>query len=201
MAFYVLNTLKFDKPYALPIRESEKSGALFARIININNLSFLRDETLPLHVKADMIKWYRSSLMELRAVYTQIAKERQYYIQELFDIDIFDVRVSQKMLDLGNEINESDDPTDMVMKAAFPEIQEMYLSLLVQLFEKQQHTSQYPRQTLELLSDSLYSSVRRNMHWFDEDASSLIKQAMLTVIDSTSSRKIRNDYRELTEIL
>ncbi|MEA3461426.1 MAG: hypothetical protein U9R49_06070, partial [Bacteroidota bacterium] len=139
-------------------------------------------------------------LMELTAVYTQIGMERQYYVLELFDIDIFAVRVAQKMLDLGNEINESDDPADIVMQTDFPEIQKMYLNLLVQLFEKQQHTSQYPRLTLELLSDSLDSSVRRNMHWFDEDASALIKQAMLGVIDSTSSKKIRKDYRELTEI-
>ena len=200
-AFFVLNTLKYDKPYALPVRVSEKSGALFARIINIDNLSFLQDETLPLHVQADMIKWYGSTLMELMAVYTNIGTKNQYYILELFDIDIFAVRVAQKMLDLGNEINESEDPSDIVMQADFPEIQKMYLNHLVQLFEKQQHTSQYPKQTLELLADSLYSSVSRNMHWFDEDASALIKQAMLTVIDSTSSRNIRNDYIELTEIL
>ena len=64
-AFYVLNTLKYDKLKALPSRESEKSGALFSRMISIDNLAFLHDETLPLYAKADMIKWFVNTLMEL----------------------------------------------------------------------------------------------------------------------------------------
>jgi hypothetical protein len=200
-AFYVLNTLKYARPFALPARESEKSGVLFSRMISIDNLSFLKDDTLPLHAKAGMIKWFVNTLMELRVAYTNVGMKRQYNIRELNDIDIFRVRVAQKMLDLGNEINDSEDPSDVDMQSDYPEIQLMYLNILTELFEQQQHKSQYPEQTLELLSDSLSSSVRRNMLWFDEDASGMIKQAMLTVIDSTSSRKIRNDYRELIGIL
>jgi hypothetical protein len=200
-AFFVLNTLKYKQPKALPARESEKTGALFSRMINIDNLSFLEDETLPLYAKADMIKWFVNTLMELKVAYTIIGTKRQYYVRELMDIDIFRVRVAQEMLDLGSEINESEDPSDVVMQSDYPKIQLMYLNILTELFEQQQHTSLYPEQTLELLSDSLSSSVRRNMHWFDENASALIMQAMLTVIDSTTSRKIINDYRELTEIL
>ena len=200
-AFYVLNTLKYGKSKALPSRESEKSGAFFSRMISIDNLAFLQDETLPLYAKADLIKWFVNTLMELKVVYTTIGSNTQYYVRELMDIDIFRVRVAQKMLELGNEINESDDPSDVDMQSDYPAIQQMYLNILTELFVLQQHTSQYPEQTLELLSDSLSTSVRRNMLWFDEEASALIKQAMLTVIDSTSSRKIRNDYKELTEIL
>jgi Mg/Co/Ni transporter MgtE len=87
------------------------------------------------------------------------------------------------------------------MQSGVPEIQKMYIDLLAEVLGKQQHTSRYPKQTLELLSDSLSNSVRINMGLFDEDASEIIKQEMLTVIDSTSSRKIRNNYRELIEIL
>ena len=47
-AFYVLNTLKYEKPFALPAKDSEKSGILFSRMMNLENLSFLQDETLPL---------------------------------------------------------------------------------------------------------------------------------------------------------
>lgn len=200
-AFYVLNTLKYEKPMALPARESEKSGALFARMINMDNLSFLKDETLPLYAKAEIIQWYGSTLIELIGAYNLLAVERQYYIKELVDIDIFSVTVAQKMLDLGNEINESEDPNDIAMQSDYPLIQKMYLDLMADLFKKQQHTSQYPQQTLELFSDSLSHSVQRNMYWFDEEASVLIKQAMQAVIDSASSRKIRNEYGELIEIL
>ena len=200
-AFYALNTLKYQKPKALPTRDSEKSGVLFSRMISLDNLSFLQDETLPLYAKADMIKWFVNSLMELKVAYTTIGINTQYYVRELNDIDITRMRVAQRMLDLGKKINESEDPSDVDMQSDYPEIQKMYLNILSELLDKQQHTSQYSEQTLELLSDSLSSSVRRNMLWFDEDASALIKQEMLTVIESTSSRKIKKDYRELTEIL
>jgi hypothetical protein len=170
-------------------------------MINLENLSFLQDEILPLHEKAQIIMWWFDIYHGLNIVYTDFRMKRQYYIRELADIDIFGIRIAQQMLDLGNEINESDDPSDVAMQSDYPAIQKMYLNLLAELFEKQQHTSKYPEQTLELLSDSLSNSVRRNMGWFDEDASEKIKQEILTVIDSTSSRKIRNGYRELIEIL
>lgn len=200
-AFFVLNTLKYQNLKVLPSRESERSKVLFSRMISIDNLAFLHDETLPLYAKADLIKWFVNTLMELKVVYTTIGTERQYYVRELMDIDIFRLSVAQKMLDLGLEINESEDLSDVDMQSDFPAIQQMYLNILTELFELQQYTSLYPEQTLELLSDSLSASVKRNMLWFDEDASALIKQAMLTVQDHTSSRKIKNDCRELTEIL
>lgn len=200
-AFYVLNTLKYKNTKALPVRESERSGELFSRMISIDNLSFLQDESLPLHAKADRIKWFVNTLMELKVAYTTIGTEKQYYVKELMDIDIFRVSVAHKMLDLGKQINESKDPSDMVMQADYPQIQHMYLNILRELFELQQNESQYPQATLELLSDSLSASVKTNMAWFDSDASAMIKQEILTVIDSSSSRKIKKEYRELTGIL
>ena len=200
-AFYVLNTLKYEKPFVLPAKDSEKSGILFSRMMNLENLSFLKDETLPLHEKAQTIKWWLDIYNGLNMVYTNISMERQYYIRELVDIDIFGVGLAQKMLYLGNELNKSEDPSDVAMQSGVPVVHKMYIDLLAEVLRKQQHTSRYPKQTLELLSDSLSNSIRINMGWFDEDASEIIKQEMLTVIDSTSSRKIRNNYRELIEIL
>ena len=200
-AFFVLNTLKYENLKALPSRESEKSGVLFSRMISIDNLTFLKDEALPLYAKAEMIKWFVNTLMELKDAYTTIGSNTQYYIRGLMDIDIFRLRVAQKMLELGNEINESEDPSDVDMQSDYPAIQLMYLNILTELFELQQYTSLYPEQTLELLSDSLSASVKRNMLWFDDDSSERIKHAMLSVVESTSSRKIRNEYRELSEIL
>ena len=89
-------------------------------MMNLENLSFLQDETIPLHMKAQTILWWLNIYNGLIDVYTNVQMKRQYYIRELVDIDIFGVGLAQKML---------------------------------------------------------------------------------TVIDSTSSRKIRNNYRELIEIL
>ncbi|MCK5694554.1 MAG: hypothetical protein KAI08_16935 [Bacteroidales bacterium] len=200
-AFFVLNTLKYGNLKALPVRDSEKSGVLFSRMISIDNLSFLQDEALPLWARADMIKWFVNTLMELKVVYTTVGTERQYYVRELMDIDIFRVSVAHLMLELGQKINESNDPSDIAMNSDYPHIQKMYLDILSELLGEQQNTSLYPEQTLELLADSVSSSVRRNMEWFDKDASAYIKNGMLGVIESTSSRKIRTEYKELTDIL
>lgn len=200
-AFFALNTLKYENPKALPVRKSEKSGELFSRMISIDNLSFLQDETLPLWARADMIKWFVNTLMELKVVYTIVGTEQQYYARELMDIDIFRVSVAHKMLDLGLKINESEDPSDISMQSDYPHIQMMYLNIISELLEEQQYTSLYPQQTLELLADSLSSSVKRNMHWFDENASGRLKQSISTVLESTSSPKIKGEYSELIEVL
>jgi hypothetical protein len=199
--FYVLNTLKYEKPKALPTRGSDKSGVLFAHMISTDNLFFLQDPSLPLHVKADKMKWFVNILMELKVAYTLIGTEEQYYVREQMDIDIFRMTVAHIMLDLGQQINASEDPSDVAMQSDYPKIREMYLKMIKELLEKQEHASDYPVETLELLTDSLSSSVKRNMDWFDEPASLAIKQAMLGVIDHSSSRKIRSTYRDITEVL
>lgn len=200
-AFFVLNTLKYENPKALPARESEKSGEVFERMISLDNLAFLQDETLPLWARADRIKWFVNTLMELKVTYTLVGMERQYYARELMDIDIFRVSVAHKMLDLGLKINDSDDPSDMAMKGDYPHIRKMYVDIVSELLEEQQQTGQYPKETLVLLGDSLSASVKMNMHWFDANATNMIKQGMGDVIKSTSSRKIKSEYRELTKVL
>jgi hypothetical protein len=200
-AFYVLNTLKYENPKALPSRGSEKSGLLFSRMISTDNLSFLQDVTLPLHTKADMIKWFVNTLMELKVAYTIPGNADQYYIRELIDIDIFRLSVSHYMLDLGQEINASDDPSDAAMASDYPQIQQMYLDLLGELFTKQDYQAHIPLPTLELLSDSLSSSVKRNMHWFDQQAAASIGQTMQAVIENSSSQKIKENYQGLVEAL
>jgi hypothetical protein len=200
-AFYVLNTLKYENPKALPVRGSEKSGILFSRMISMDNLSFLQDVTLPLHAKADMIKWFVNTLMELKVAYTIPGLQEQYYVRELMDIDIFRLSVSHQMLVLGQQINESGDPSDAAMASDYPQIQQMYLNLLSELFSRQENTAHTPLPSLELLSDSLSSSVKRNMYWFDEQAASSLGKTMQTLIQGTPSRKIKDNYQELIEVL
>lgn len=200
-AFFALRKVKHEKPFALPIKESEKSGVLFSRMMSLENLSFLQDVTVPLHEKARIISDYINIHAELIDVYTNIRMKEQYYIPELVDIDIFGLGVTQKMLDLGTEINESEIPANVAMQSGFPSIQNVYLTVLTDMLGKQQYTSKYSEKDLELLTDTLSRSVQRNMEWFDEDASERIKHGMNAVIDSTSSRKIRDDYSTLIELL
>lgn len=200
-AFFVLNTVKYENPKALPVRGSERSGILFSRMISMDNLSFLQDVTLPLHAKADLIKWFVNTLMELKVAYTIPGLQEQYYIRELIDIDIFRLSVSHQMLALGQQINKSEDPSDQAMASDYPQIQQMYLNLLSELLGKHQNTTQIPLPTLELLSDSLSSSVSRNTHWFDDQASGTMRQMLNTASENSSSQTIKDNYQALVESL
>ena len=200
-AFYVLNTLKYENPSSLPASGSEKSGVLFSRMTSVKNLSFLQDDSIPLNAKADMIKWFVNTLMELKVAYSMPGSQEQYYIRELIDIDIFRLEVSHLMLDLGMQINASDDPSDRVMQADYPQIQNMYLNLLVELFEIQEYTSLVPEESLELLADSLSASVHLNKHWFDAPTREGIRQVIKKVINKSSSRKIIGEFNELMGML
>lgn len=199
--YAALLNLKLEKPYALPVKNSRRSGELFYRMISLENLSFLEDESLPLHEKAHRIKGFVNVYNDLIELYTNVLMKKQYYNPELVEIWIFGLGVTQKMLDLAEKINKSDVPADRRMASGYKSIQGIYLTGLMEVLRQQQYTSQYPVRDLELLTDSLSISVQRNMEWFDEDTSEQIKQAMRAVIDSTSSLKIKNDYLELIEIL
>lgn len=200
-AFLVLNTLKVQKPEALPSRSSERSAVLFKRMISKDNLSFLDDESLQLWTRADKIKWFINTMMELKVAYTLIGVEQQYYAGELMDIDIFRITVLHEMLALGQRINESENPSDVAMQADFPHIQQMYVDLIMELLEEQLKSEHYPRTSLELLSDSISASVRNNLDWLDKDAKGAIEEAMSRVMDQTSSRRIRLEYQKITELL
>jgi hypothetical protein len=70
---------------------------LFSRMISIDNLAFLQDETLPLHAKAEIIQFYGSTVIGLSNAYTYLGGGNQLYIRELADIDLFGGSVSKSV--------------------------------------------------------------------------------------------------------
>ena len=76
-AFAVLLKVKSEKPFALPIKDGQRSGVLFYRMISLENLSFLQDESLPLHEKAIRIKGILNIYDELIDIYTNIRMKKQ----------------------------------------------------------------------------------------------------------------------------
>jgi hypothetical protein len=199
--FGVLKNLKIEEPFALPVKESQKSNALFYRMISLENLGFLQDESLPLHEKAQRIKGYLGVFEDLADLYTNMLMKEQYYNPELVEIWIFGLNVTEKMVELAEQINESELPDDQKLARGYYMIREIYQLVVLDILKHQQYTSQFVESDLELLTDILFAGVQRNLEWIDEETSQKIKQALQTVIDSTSSRNIRNNYLELLEIL
>lgn len=192
-----LRDIKNTKPLSLPRKGSRNSGQLFEHMIGMDNLSFLNIDTLPLYEKAYRIQSFLHIQSEYVDIYTDIYKREQYYNKELIECYLFGIRVTQEMINLGKKINESDKPGDVGMQSGFSGIQYIHVTMLADALDKQKNASLYNTEDLETLSDSIALSVRRNMSWFDSTHVEMIKQNLSVVIDSSTSDKIRNEYRDI----
>ena len=196
-----LTGLKWKNPYSLPRKDSEKSGMLFRRMIGLDNMTFLQDKSIALNEKAYQVLEFLSVFEGWIDLYSNPLWKKPYYHRELIEIYINGVRVAQKMLDIADKIQESNDPDDVMMQAGDAEVRINYVSSLLNVMKIQSNTSQFLESDLEILTDSISTSIERNKDWMDSIATNLLKQSMATVIDSTSSDYIKNKYRVLSELL
>lgn len=197
----ILRSIKNKDPLSLPRKGSRKSGELFDHLVSMDNLSFLKLDTLPLYEKAYRIQSFVQIQSDYVDIYTDLYRREQYYNKELIECYIFGISISQKMLDLAYQINESDRPVDVGMQAGFQAIQYNHTIMLSNALNQQKNTSLYKAEDLERLSDSIALSVRRNMSWFDSLAIAKIKHTMSVVIDSSTSDKIKGEYRDIINAL
>ncbi len=202
-AFQFLLKLKYDKPFTLPIKDSKKSKKLFNRMVNVENMSYLKNDSIPLYEKAQLLKQYLQVQGELIDLYTNVRMKKQYYNRELVDIYIYGMQVTQKMLKLANEINNSDDPGDIMMQSGYQAIQMLHFSTIIDALNEQKNTSKYFENDLKVLSDSIVDPILKNRDWIinDSSATNNLKQALILVLDSTSSEYIKNKYSMLMERL
>ena len=200
-AWQALIRIKNKKPFSLPRKNSEKSGMIFERIVSPENFSFIEEDSLRLFEKAYIIKTYLFIQSELVDIYTDHYRKKQYYSSELIDMHNFGLVVTEKMLYLAHKINESDKKEDMAMKSAFPDIQKIYVNMLLDVLDKQKYASIYSNEDSERLCDSISFSIERNKSWMDSSALLDIKHNMQVVVDSTSSVYLRNKYLSLSEAL
>lgn len=200
-AYTVLAQLKSTKPLSLPQKESKESGKYFNRLISVENISFLGDKSIPLNEKAFRIQSYILIQSDLTDIYTNIYGEDQYYNRELIDLYLFSLTISQRMLDLSYKINESDYTGDIGMKAGSGAVQYTYLAMLSFILDKQKNSSTYRVEDLERLTDSLSNSVIKNEEWMEVSSRENLKKQIQLVIDSVSSKHIKNEYNKLIEDL
>lgn len=196
-----LTQLKLKNEFALPTKDSPRSSALFNRLINTENMTFLDDDSMPLYQKAQMAKQYLEIQRELTDLYTDIRRTKQYYNRELIDIYIFGLEVLQKMLHLADLINQSNNPMDVDMQTGFRSIQVLYVSHVIWMLNEQKNTSKYFKPDLEVLTDSITQSVKKNKYWMDTSFTKELKKALQTAIDSASSDSVKDKYSHLIKQL
>jgi len=196
-----LNSIRVSNPLSLPKKESKKSGKYFERIVNPNNMSFFMDTAIPLNERAYQIQPYVDILGYLTQLYTDLNHTEQYYNRELIELYIFGLFITENMLDLGNQINESIDEEDMNMQSGFFSIQDVYFKMVMFLLENQKKSSLFETEDLEKLSYYLYNSVLNNRSWIEVSAVEKIKLQIQEILDNTASDYIKKKYYMLIEIL
>lgn len=196
-----LRNIQLYEPSSLPRKGSRKSGKLFEQLVNLDYHDFLNDDSLPLHEKARRIQPFLHVQEELCDIYTNPLGTEQYYNRELVSLYISGLSLVQDMIDLAHQINESDDRIDISMRRGYPAMQYSYMAMISSVLNEQSYFSQYREKDLEILSDSVAASIKRNMSWFDPHTAKIIKDNLRVAVDSSSSESIRDAYGRLIDIL
>lgn len=200
-AYNVLSKIKWEQPIELPRKDSERSGSLFEHMVSLEYLSFLQDSTMSLNAKAERISEFTRVYDYWIDIYTIPILKRNHYHREIIDLQIFNLRVMEAMLNLAHKINKSDDPADVALQFGYNSIKENYLTCLHNDLKTQNRTSEFLKPDLDRMADSIYASVMRNKEWMDSSAVSELKRSLQFVMDSTSSDHIRNKYKTLERSL
>ncbi len=200
-AMRVLSEIKWSRPFELPAKDSQKSGALFNHLLNPENMPSLYSDPIALHEKAlqylDILKGYE----DLSNLYTDPRLKKQYYHRELMEISLRELKIGQDMLDHGEKLRNSVDPVDQSMLEGFPTIQENFVSLLQNTIALQSNSSQFLATDIAAASDSIYLSILRNKDWMDSNAIENLKNAINVAIDSAATEAIKSKYTELSGLL
>lgn len=196
-AYSVLMNVKNNQPYKLPRKGSKKSGEVFDRLISRENMSFIKNDSIPLHIRAEVILRFLGTYDNIVDIYSNILMKKQYYTPELVETYLFGLDIMQEMLTLGEKINQSTDPDDVAFQEGFPAIQNYYISMLKKDLKIQLNSTEYSPKELETLCDGISASVKKNVNWLNQEQKKELIDDMQTVVDSTSSEKISTEYKKI----
>ena len=189
-----LNNIKAIRSHSLPRKDSRKSGGLFSKMIDTNNLAFLIDEKLSLRERAYRIQQYIDFQGCFVTAYTDVNSQSQYYHKELIDLYIFGLTIAQDMLDLGQLINEATDSSNMAIQYAFPSIQSMYLAMVLTILENQQKSHFFENEDLVQLSGFVHDSIKINLEWMGEAAKEQLRKLLENIVNGSSPGEVKKKY-------
>ena len=196
-AHNVLAKLKWERPLQLPLKDSEKSGSLFEHMLSLDYLSFLQDSTITRSEKAYRVSEFGRVFDYWIDVYTNPTLKQNYYNREIINIRIFNLSLTEAAVNLAHEISRSNDPSDVALQYGYPSIKRAYLECVNNYLQPLSYESGVADEDMERLVDSIHNSVTRNREWLDSGAVSDLKHSLRSVIDSTSSNRVRDKYKRL----
>jgi hypothetical protein len=200
-AHITLSNLRTYDPLSLPRKHSKKSGAVFSRIVNKENLSFANDTTIPLSVKAILIQDFQGHQKGLSRLYTDNLKTEQYYDEELIDLYIFGLFVYEKMLELAGKIMNSQEQADLNMQPGLKAVIYNYLNMINMILAEQVKSRVYRTKDLDRLSMEVLRSLIKNREWIEPVDRQKITIQIQNVIEKSPSNHIKNNYRKTLKVL
>lgn len=196
-----LGSLHTTNPFCLPRKDSKKSGALFSRFVNIENLSFLDDTTISLRDRALLVQHFQQLHNQLSNFYNNELEGKPYYNRELIDLHIFRLLVNEKMLELAGKIMNSKEESDLSMQSGLKKVQYNYLKLIYMLLDVQSKSKDYPGDDLKRLSTEISRSLILNQIWMEPSLRQEIIVRIQDIIKKSSSAAVKKNYRKVLDVL
>lgn len=200
-AFATLSTVKLNNPLSYPQKNSKKSGVVFSRFVNKENLSFLDDSSISLKDKAFEMQSFSNVQNTLTQKYTDDFKTEQYYNAELIETYIFGLYVHERMLDLALVIMNSNDDYLANMKAGLKTVLNGYVQMTFFVMAEQVKSNVYQVKDLDSLSLEASRSLIKNMKLIEPVYGQKMALQLQSVIENSSSDYIKKNYRGVLKVL
>lgn len=200
-AFAVLSKVKLNDPLTYPRKNSKKSGAVFSRFVNKENLAFLNDSTISLKEKAFEMQSFSMVQNTLTLKYTDDFRKEQYYNEELIETYIFGLYVHEKMLDLALVILNSNDDYVANMKAGLKTVLNGYAQMIFSVMAEQVKSNIYQVEDLERLSTEVSQTLIKNMKLIEPGLREKMDAQLQLVIEKSPSEIIKKNYQEVLKVL
>jgi hypothetical protein len=200
-AFNVLSKVKLNNPLSYPRKDSRKSGVVFSRFVNKENLSFLDDPSISLIDKAFEMQTLSSAQSTLRRKYTDEFRTEQYYNEELIETYIFGLYVQERMFELARIILNSDDVHLANMKAGIKMVANGYVQLSCLLLGEQIKSDVYKKKGLDRLSTEMARSLKDNLKWLEPADLQKITVSIQNAIEKAPTEYVKNQYQEVLEAI
>lgn len=197
----LLNEIKKGNFKSLPRANSEKSKPYFDRIISEENLSFIEDTTITLQKKAFLIQSFAVTYGKLIYLYYQENSKTQYYNEELINIYIFGLKLTDKLFDFANLNLKSTKEPNAQMKAGIENMSSGYYKTILTYLDLLVQNDVYQTKDLEKFSIELKINLNRNINWLNSERRGQIKEKLNQTKNLSGSKIVKDNQNAILKLL
>jgi hypothetical protein len=200
-AIITLGTLHEKTPLTLPRKLSKKSGEVFKRIVNEENLSFATDTAIPLKIRAYMIQHYPRMIGEIEYLYSFEEEGKMVYREEFIGILKFNLVIYDIMLDLSKIIDKSDDESLSGFKDGKNMVRGFYLKYISSMTDKVSKPELQSAEGFEELTGTICKSVNLNSDWMTDQNKVDVAIVLRRLAEKTRSKAVKDNLLSSVNLL